>query len=801
MALEAPAPPAPAWQVEPALIASDLEHILQATGRSPRDLVAILRGIQERYRFLPPTVLQRLAELTSIPPSRIEGVATFYPGFRSSPAGLHRVHVCVGTACYVKGADRILDAFRSELGLEGGQDTDRDGTFTVESTACLGCCMLAPVVRMDEVTVGHVEPHQVPALLASALEGTPSGGDEGSGPSVSDHGGASIRLCTCTSCRASGAMEVRAEIQRELRVGAVDVPLRSSACPGVSYRAPIVDVVPRPGESFRYAGVTAADVSQILLRHFPSTRPAAHARRLLSVAVQRLMDNRAEPPAPLDAASAPDCAFWKRQVRIVTEDTGTGPLDLDGYAAAGGFQALQKCRSSLEPGEVVRVVRESGLRGRGGAGYPTGRKWGEVRDRAGGSKSVVCNADEGDPGAFMDRLVLESFPFRVIEGMAIAAYAVGADRCLFYIRSEYPLAVRRISRALEACRDRGVLRAGGPGAGPGVSPTFEVVEGAGAFVCGEETAMIAAIEGTRGCPRPRPPYPAQAGLEGEPTLVNNVETLAAVPWIIRNGAAAFRAIGTPSSPGTKTFALAGKVRRGGLIEVPMGIPLREVVEEIGGGAQEKRALKAVQIGGPSGGCIPAGLTDIPVDFESLTWAGAMMGSGGMVVLDDTDCMVNVARYFVSFTQRESCGTCTGCRVGTRLMLALLDGLCSGSARDGDVERLEELADVVRRTSLCGLGRSAPNPVLSTLRHFRGEYDEHVRGRCRAGQCRQLIRYVITDACIGCTRCAQRCPSGAVQPRPYERHEIDPVRCVRCGACKAACPSDAVAVIPKGDGRD
>jgi NADH:ubiquinone oxidoreductase subunit F (NADH-binding) len=391
----------------------------------------------------------------------------------------------------------------------------------------------------------------------------------------------------------------------------------------------------------------------------------------------------------------------------------------------------------------------------------------------------------------MDRMIIESFPYRVIEGMAIAAYAVGASKAFLYLRSEYPLALQRFEEALEACRQRGYI--GDRVMGSNRSLEFEVRMGAGAFVCGEETALIQAIEGKRGMPVYRPPFPSESGLWNRPTLINNVETMAMVPWIIARGPDSFNSIGTGKSRGTKTFALAGKINRGGLIEVPMGTTLGRIVEDIGGGVEGGKALKAIQVGGPSGGCIPASLADTPVDYEALVQYGSMMGSGGMVVLDETDCMVEVARYFLAFTQKESCGKCTFCRIGTRRMLEILEDLCEGKASDEDLTSLERLALEVKEGSLCGLGGSAPNPVLSTLKHFRDEYEAHLSGICPAGRCKALISYVITDECIGCTRCAQNCPADAIEMRPYEQHEVDDEKCIRCDTCRRVCPVDAVEV--------
>jgi NADH-quinone oxidoreductase subunit F len=469
------------------------------------------------------------------------------------------------------------------------------------------------------------------------------------------------------------------------------------------------------------------------------------------------------------------------------------PSSLDAALAAGGFRGAARALTTMTPADVCDEVIASGLRGRGGAGFPTGKKWQIALKQPRAQKYLICNADEGDPGAFMDRMLLESFPYRVLEGLAVAAFAVGAHEGVFYIRAEYPLAVERVRAAIAECERRGTL--GTSVLGSGYPLKVEVREGAGAFICGEETALIESLEGNRGQPRLKPPYPAQSGLWGKPTLVNNVETLATLPWIIRHGAKAFAAYGSGQSRGTKVFALAGKVVRGGLIEVPMGISIRQIVEEIGGGtpgspgAREagQAGFKAVQIGGPSGGCVPASLADTPVDYEALAKVGAIMGSGGLIVLDESDCMVDIARYFLAFTQDQSCGQCTFCRVGTRRMLDILSRLCEGKGRQNDLEELEQLAGQVQQGSLCGLGRTAPNPVLTTLKYFRSEYQAHLAGRCPAGRCKALIKYRVTEACIGCTRCAQHCPADAIAFTPYRQHSIDMALCTRCDTCRGVCP--------------
>jgi NADH-quinone oxidoreductase subunit F len=780
-------------QVDLAFVDEAVERI----GRAKSALIPILQAIQEHYRYLPEDALRRVCELTDITPPDVTGVSTFYDQFRHKPVGDHIAFVCVGTACHVKGAERVLESLYEYLGIPADDDTDPDGNFTVQRVACMGCCTLAPVVRLDEITYGHVTPDGIGRMLADFRQREAEGDGRAVKYRMADTGEpiAEIRVGLGSCCMAGGSADVRDALETSLRDAGVYARVKRVGCVGMCHQTPLVEVV-RPGEpGALYARVQPADARKIILRHF---KPKGLLRRLAGAASRALegllTDEVWEPIADynIEVRDPPVAAFLGRQQHIATEHCGVmDPTDMEEYFRRDGFVALRKCMEELSPEEVIQQLQDSGLRGRGGAGFPTGMKWQRVREAVGEPKYIVCNGDEGDPGAFMDRMLLESYPYRIVEGMIIAAYAVGASEGRFYIRAEYPLAVLRIREALERCEEQGLL--GEDILGGGFSLRLEIMEGAGAFVCGEETALLESIMGKRGMPRLRPPYPAQAGLYGQPTLVNNVETYSLVPWIFRSGPKAFAALGTETSKGTKVFALAGKIRRGGLIEVPMGVTLRQIVEEVGGGIAGGKRFKAVQVGGPSGGCVPDRLADTPVDFEALTGVGAMMGSGGLVVLDEGDCMVDIARYFLSFTQDQSCGKCTFCRIGTHHMLDILTRLCEGEGRKGDLERLEELAWSVKRGSLCGLGKTAPNPVLSTLKYFPDEYAAHMEGRCPAGSCRALITFRITDDCIGCTKCAQICPSGAIDFRPHEVHEIDTEKCVRCGGCKQICPVDAVEV--------
>lgn len=772
----------------------DIDQILREKGREKRSVIPILQAIQDKYHYLPEEALRRVCAETQITPEQIVSVASFYTQFRLQEAGKHIIKVCMGTACHVKGAQFVYDSLERKLALEEGKITDKTGTYTLEKVHCVGCCALAPVVQIDAMTFGHLTSNTAETILAD-FEEQQRIKLNGQSKRIVERPTGEIRITLDSCCVASGSKKVKEAVEKVVAEENLPAQFKPVSCVGACYQVPVLEIAADGKPPVLYAKVEPRDVRPILERHF---QPQRLIDRLKARFYQTIETVQGDPQGQVSDHLALDPkekqveSFFGRQIHIATEYRGAiNPLDLDEYLRKAGFEALKKCLEAMEPAAVVETVKESGIRGRGGGGFPTGIKWQKMAAQTASPKYIICNGDEGDPGAFMDRMLLESYPYRVIEGVLIGAYATGATEGYFYIRAEYPDAVRRIRQALDRCREQNLI--GQNILGTDFSCELQVYEGAGAFVCGEETALINSIEGDRGFPRVRPPYPVEEGLWGKPTLVNNTETFAQIPFILRNGAEKFNVLGTPASRGTKVFALAGKVNQGGLIEVPMGITIRQIVEEIGGGIPNGRQFKAVQIGGPSGGCIPAELADTPIDYESLREVGAMMGSGGLVVLDDSDCMVDIARYFLAFTQNESCGKCTFCRIGTKRMLELLDKICTGQGKMKDLDELEKLADWTSKGSLCGLGKTAPNPVTSTLKYFRAEYEAHISGRCPTGKCKELVQYVINDRCIGCTICVQKCPTDAIAFRPHEKHSINMELCIRCDNCREVCPYEAVEV--------
>ncbi|HYE82859.1 MAG TPA: NADH-quinone oxidoreductase subunit NuoF [Clostridia bacterium] len=572
---------------------------------------------------------------------------------------------------------------------------------------------------------------------------------------------------------AAGGKKVKEALVNCFEKKGLNIEITSTGCIGMCFYEPLVDVIDDKGEVFTYVNVTPEKAEEIVEQHIINGAP-----------VEKYIASTGKKPfSQLD-----------KQVRVVLQNCGViNPEKIEDYLQNDGYKALEKCMKEMTPEQVIEEIKISGLRGRGGAGFPTWFKWDAARKAKGTEKYVVCNADEGDPGAFMDRSVLEGDPHGLLEGMIIAGYAIGANYGYIYCRAEYPLAIERLEGAIAQAHAGNYL--GENILGSGFSFDIKIKKGAGAFVCGEETALIASLEGERGMPRLKPPFPAQSGYFGKPTNINNVETYANVPWIMRKGGASFAAYGTEKSKGTKVFALAGKVKNGGLVEVPMGMPLKDVIYGIGGGIKKDSDFKAVQMGGPSGGCIPKSLIDTPVDYESITRTGAIMGSGGMVVMDETTCMVDMARFFLDFTCKESCGKCIYCRIGTKRMLEILERIIHGEGRMEDLDELEQLCISIKDGSLCGLGQTAPNPVLTTLKYFKDEYIAHIKDKkCPAKQCKSLIMYsILEDKCTGCTACARKCPTNAISGEKKQPHRIDPEKCIKCGNCAITCKFGAINV--------
>ena len=733
-----------------------MEGVLRQYQDDSTSLIMILQQAQAIYGYLPQEVIYHVAERTGNSPAKVMGVATFYSYFRLKPMGIYQIMLCDGTACHVNGSDRIRAAITQELGIHNGETTE-DGMFTLNEVACLGCCSLAPVMMINGDTYGNLTPEKTINILRQLRQ---------------RESGEGIRILVGQgSCGVSAGAGRVAKVLAGHMTATDSFTVETTGCIGMCYLEPIVDFYEGEKLLHRLVKVTETDALGIV--------EAVRKKDFSKLEAMFISDE--------------DARFLKKQKRVALRHCGVvDPTSIDDYIKKDGYKAIDKALH-MTPEEVIEEIKVSGLAGRGGAGFPTWFKWNAARNAEGEHKHLICNADEGDPGAFMDRAVIESDPHSLIEGMLIGAYAIGASDMYVYIRAEYPLAVERLGNAIEQARSRGLL--GENILGSGFSCDLNIKIGAGAFVCGEETALIESMEGKRGMPRLKPPFPAQSGYLNEPSNINNVETFANVAWIINNGGAAFAAMGTENSKGTKVFALTGKVQRGGLVEVPMGNSLRDVIFDIAGGIKNGRSYKAVQMGGPSGGCIPADLVDTPIDYKALSATGAIMGSGGMVVMDDSTCMVNIARFFLDFTARESCGKCVPCRIGTTRMMEILNRICDGQGQEGDIEMLEQLCVSIKDGSLCGLGQTAPNPVLTTIRYFRDEYEAHIRDKkCPAHECSALLKISIDPTkCKGCTVCARKCPVECISGERKTPHVIDQSSCIKCKQCVSSCKFDAIVV--------
>lgn len=795
--------------------------------RYPRDeaaLVMVLQDVQAALSYLPCEALERVADRLGIPRARVFSTATFYRVFSLVPQGRTVIQVCKGTACHVRGASLLEDELARKLGLSAVPGTTDDRAVTLRTVNCVGACAMAPVVIVGDHYHGDVSAGDVKRLVRQAQKGhehvarpaapavewsrfeTPAALLAAAAELRELREGLAARVLVCggPGCLAAGAEKVRdalheaaSELGMRLEVeltacrhedGAADAArlLTLTGCQGLCQQGPLVQILP---EDTLYTRVKASDAPALLRAHLAQSRE------------ERLLGD-----APGRAAHP----FYALQVQQALSSCGQVDAErLEDYLALGGFAGLARALGELSPSAVLDEVGAAGLRGRGGAGFATARKWKTALAAAreqGKPPFVLVNGDEGDPGAFMDRAIMEGAPYQVLEGMILGAYALGAKQGYVYVRHEYPLAIERLERAIAVCRAAGLL--GERILGSDLCFDVALSRGGGAFVCGESTALMRSIEGKVGEPRAKYVRSAERGLWDAPTVLNNVETWALVPHIIREGAAAFAAQGTARSKGTKAFSLTGAVRRTGLVEVPMGTTLRDLIFEVAGGPLPGRRFKAVQTGGPSGGCLPEAQLDLPVDFEALAEAGSMMGSGGMIVLDDRSCMVDLARYFVDFLCEESCGKCVPCRLGLPQLSALLGKVTAGQATLADLDEIEQLGQTMAVSSLCGLGKSAPNPVLSTLRYFRSEYEAHLAGSCPAGVCKPLLSYHITDACNGCLACLRACPTSTIEGARNEPHRIVQEGCTQCGVCRAVCHYHAVevhsageVVVPADDGGD
>jgi len=772
-------------------------------------LIMVLQDVQAALNYLPPEAIDRVARRLDVPRSQVYSVASFYRGLALEPQGKHKVDVCMGTACHVRGAGVLLNQLSGHFGIEPGQTTE-DREVTLKSVHCVGACALGPVVVIDGEYHGEMNPTRLSRAVkkccsadtvctcpedeaATAVAELPVCEPFADIAALQAHRKQliartpletpTILVCAGTGCIANGALKVAEALERELAEqgaeAAIELGTKKTGCHGFCEKGPLVIFHPA---GTCYTRVKERDAAAIVKRTVIGGEVIEKLLYKDAVSGERLEQYHRIP-------------FYAGQQRNVLRNIGRiDPESLDDYLAHGGYSALPGALESMTPDRVIAEVERSGLRGCGGGGFPTGRKWRSCVEAEGDVRYLICNGDEGDPGAFMDRSIMEGDPFAVLEGMSIGAYAIGASQGYIYVREEYPLAVTRLEAAIRAATARGLL--GENILGSGFNFTVEISRGGGAFVCGESTALMQSVAGKVGEPRAKYVRSVERGLHDRPTVLNNVETFANVPLILEKGADWFAAQGTEKSKGTKAFALVGKVKNTGLVEVAMGTTLRSIIYDMGGGILDDKPFKAVQTGGPSGGCLPADKLDLPVDFDTLTGEGSMMGSGGMIVMDEATCMVDVARYFTGFLSEESCGKCAACRLGLDQLKGILKRICAGEGKPEDLPAMEQLFTVLDQGSLCGLGTSAANPVRSTLAHFRHEYEAHINdGKCPAGVCRALITYDIDpESCTGCAVCAKACPQQAISGVKKEVHILDESLCDRCGICSAVCKFGSVVTV-------
>lgn len=788
---------------------NQIRKIISRWNNDPEFIIEMMQDIQDTFRFISKTALDALEKQTKTPKAYIYHIATFYKSFSLQPKGEVTIQICQGTACHVSGAANIISAFERHLKIKAGETTP-DNQYTLEIVRCLGACSIAPVIKIGDKIIGQVKAHKVEKILKDykenliqdiATEERCSCSSEKIGrddlfkiaQNTNDQRikyKALFMVCTGTGCNANDGQIIKDTLQNTIKAMNLSPTFQviGTGCNGLCAQGPNIIVQP---EGVFYSRVKLEDIEELVESHCLKGKP-----------LTRLMYQ--DPINGEKIKTISDIPFYARQHLLTLKNQGViNPEDINDAIAQGGYQSLHRALTTMKPEEVIREVIKSGIRGRGGGGFPTGIKW-QSGTKAAQDRScpiyIVCNADEGDPGAFIDGYIMETDPHSVIEGMLIGAYAVGAREGFIYIRKEYPLASKRLMLALSQAYDRGLL--GKNILNSDFDFNIHVHRGAGAFVCGESTALMASMAGKVGEPRAKYVHNVEYGFRNKPTILNNVETWASIPTIIKQGAQWFASIGTGEvsknpwngSSGTKAFSLVGAINNVGLIEVPMGITLREIIYDIGGGILQGRKFKAIQTGGPSGGCLPESKLDLPVDFDSLAKAGSMMGSGGMIVMDDRTCMVDVAKYFITFLLDESCGKCTACREGLFALHNILTRICKGQGQESDIRLLEEVADTISVTSLCQLGGTAVNPVLSTLQYFKDEYEQHVNHqRCPAGVCKPLITYTINSNCTGCQLCAKNCPTNAITGSKNQLHVVTIEQCCKCSICFETCKFNAVEV--------